>query len=281
MNFRNLKTNFRFIFAGIVGIGLRHYIERLFPSKILLIVILIISVLAIITGVMGIYNEFKNRKNGDTAPENNVKPQRIKTKEEKESVERKCKQFEEVFSRMENEAEDLEKKYDELEKMREELGDKYRLDTSYSNEESYFNDMEKLLFDSIMHWREDLSYEKLKKEEDYAKIEDKVLETFEKRLKEIDRRVEVLNIKSSYDNCEKALLYMEEDIKELEKNYNIEDMKELKENFEFWNDALKKEKEVKEGEYGKKDDKVLKAFEERIKEIERKIKILEAKHQEK
>lgn len=97
MNFRNLKTNFRFIFAGIVGIGLRHYIERLFPSKILLIVILIISVLAIITGVMGIYNEFKNRKNGDTAPENNVKPQRIKTKEEKESVERKCKQFEEVF----------------------------------------------------------------------------------------------------------------------------------------------------------------------------------------
>ena len=71
---------------------------------------------------------------------------------------------------------------------------------------------------------------------------------------------------------------MEEDIKELEKNYNIEDMKELKEDFKFWNDTLKKEKEVKEGEYVKMDDKVLKTFEERIKEIERKIKILEAKH---
>mgnify|MGYP000878977914 FL=1 len=56
-------------------------------------------------------------------------------------------------------------------------------------------------------------------------------------------------------------------------------MKELKENFEFWNESLEEDKTRKEGEYGKIDDKELKVFEERMKEIERKIKVLETKHQ--
>ena len=155
MNFGNLKTNFRFIIAGIIGLGMIKYIERYISSKLILTIIYIVSVLLIILGIIGIYSEFKNRKSKEVS-QNNIKLKTTKTVKEKKEIEKKCREFEEALS-------DIEK-----------------------------------------------------------------------------------------------------DIKELEKNYNIENMKELKENFEFWNESLEEDKTRKEGEYGKIDDKELKAWKQNI-----------------
>lgn len=67
MNFGNLKTNFRFIIAGIIGLGMIKYIERYISSKLILTIIYIVSVLLIILGIIGIYSEFKNRKSKEVS----------------------------------------------------------------------------------------------------------------------------------------------------------------------------------------------------------------------
>ena len=106
----------------------------------------------------------------------------------------------------------------------------------------------------------------------------KDLERGLKNNKEVEKELEEANTKGFCFVHDDLILNLEDNIKELEKNYNVEDMIEFKKRFIVLKENTENGKMKKEGENGKIKDEVLKNYSERLEKIEERKKALEKKH---
>ena len=106
----------------------------------------------------------------------------------------------------------------------------------------------------------------------------KDLERGLKNNKEVEKELEEANTKDFCDFFDRDIIYLEDDIKELEKAYDAEKMKLLKDDLRFTKESIEDEKMKKEGENGKIKDEVLKNYSERLEKIIERIKALDKKH---
>lgn len=106
----------------------------------------------------------------------------------------------------------------------------------------------------------------------------KFLEEGGKANERIEKELEEANTKDFCDFFDRDIIYLEDDIKELEKAYDAEKMKLLKDNLRFTKESIEDEKMKKEGENGKIKDEVLKNYSERLEKIIERIKALDKKH---
>ena len=106
----------------------------------------------------------------------------------------------------------------------------------------------------------------------------KFLEEGGKTNERIEKELEEANTKDFCDFFDRDIIYLEDDIKELEKAYDAEKMKLLKDDLRFTKESIEDEKMKKEGENGKIKDEVLKNYSERLEKIIERIKALDKKH---
>ena len=106
----------------------------------------------------------------------------------------------------------------------------------------------------------------------------KFLEEGGKANERIEKELEEANTKDFCDFFDRDIIYLEDDIKELEKAYDAEKMKLLKDNLRFTKESIEDEKMKKEGENGKIKDEVLKNYSERLEKIIERIKALDKKY---
>ena len=106
----------------------------------------------------------------------------------------------------------------------------------------------------------------------------KFLEEGGKANERIEKELEEANTKDFCDFFDRDIIYLEDDIKELEKAYDAEKMKLLKDDLRFTKESIEDEKMKKEGENGKIKDEVLKNYSERLEKIIERIKALDKKH---
>ena len=106
----------------------------------------------------------------------------------------------------------------------------------------------------------------------------KDLERGLKNNKEVEKELEEANTKGFCFVHDDLILNLEDNIKELEKNYNVEDMIEFKKRFIVLKENTENGKMKKEGENGKIKDEVLKNYSERLEKIIERIKALDKKH---
>ena len=106
----------------------------------------------------------------------------------------------------------------------------------------------------------------------------KFLEEGGKTNERIEKELEEANTKDFCDFFDRDIIYLEDDIKELEKAYDAEKTKLLKDDLRFTKESIEDEKMKKEGENGKIKDEVLKNYSERLEKIIERIKALDKKH---
>ena len=106
----------------------------------------------------------------------------------------------------------------------------------------------------------------------------KFLEEGGKANERIEKELEEANTKDFCDFFDRDIIYLEDDIKELEKAYDAEKMKLLKDDLRFIKESIEDEKMKKEGENGKIKDEVLRNYEERLEKVIERKKTLEKKY---
>ena len=106
----------------------------------------------------------------------------------------------------------------------------------------------------------------------------KDLERGLKNNKEVEKELEEANTKDFCNFFDRDLIKLEDDVKEVEKTYDVEKLKSLKDDFIFIKESTEDGKMKKEGENGKIKDEVLKNYSERLEKIVEKIKALDKKH---